>query len=107
MTDLIAHYVFVLSAVIVGVLGSARLTRLLTQDAFPPAAWVRERWVRLVRGNEEWSIFIECPWCVSFWIVAANTAWALLSDFHWSWWLANGVLAAAYAAAWVVFHDEG
>lgn len=103
---MIETYVHIAAAVIVGLMGTARLVRLWTQDEFPPVVWAREKFIRLVRGSETWSMLTECLWCASPWITGANLAWALLSDLHWSWWLFNGWLAAAYVASWLVFHDE-
>lgn len=91
-------------AFIVGSLGSGRIVRLVTQDAFPPAEWLRVRWNVWV--GEKWGVLAECPWCAAPYVVAANTAWALLSDFHASWWVANIIAAGAYVASWVVIHDE-
>lgn len=98
------------AAVVVGVVGSARVTRLVVADAFPPIAHFRAWWANVTSdkdGNEgSWTVLFSCPWCAAPYIVAANMAWALLSDLHWSWWLFNGWMSAAYATSWIVFHDE-
>lgn len=98
------EFVYVVAAII-GVIASGRMTRLITHDSFPPAEWFRIRFVAATR-NGKWSTLVECPWCAAPYIVAVNLAWALLSDLHWAWWVANGWLAASYAASWLVYHDE-
>jgi hypothetical protein len=94
----------ILAAVVVGVVSVARLTRLLTQDTYPPAAWVRAKWSALTNDGP-WSDLVTCPYCAAPYITAAVLAWGLLSDFHVSWWIVNGWLAASYAAAMVVVRD--
>lgn len=95
----------VIAAVVVGVLGSARIVRLVVADEFPPVEWVKTRWLVLT-GEGSWSKLITCPWCLAPYVVAANMAAALLSDLHAAWWIFNGWMAASYATSWVVFHDE-
>lgn len=93
-------------AVLVGIVASARLTRLVVHDTFPPVQWLVDQYIKLIRGNEKWSTLVECHWCIAPWIIAPNLAWAVLSELHWSWWVFNGWLAAAYAASWIVEHDQ-
>ena len=81
---MIDQYIHIAAAVIVGVIGTARLVRLWTADEFPPVVWLRGVWVKVVRGSESWSKLAECLWCASPWITAANLAWALLSELHWA-----------------------
>lgn len=101
MTDIIV----VAAAVVVGLLSAARLTRLLTQDSFPPAAWLRRKWDELT-DDGEWSTLAHCHWCMGPWMVVPVGAWALLSDLHFSWWLFNGWLAAGYVVSMIVERDE-
>jgi hypothetical protein len=105
----IANAVTIIAAVIVGIGGSARIIRVVTGDDFPPTVWLAARWVNLTKGGS-WSKIVECLWCLSPYVVAANLAWFLLSEGHdttrAAWWIFNGWLAASYAASWVVFHDE-
>lgn len=92
-------------AAIVGVLSVARLTRLLTNDDFPPSEWIRTTWDKITKEGA-WSALARCLWCASPYITAAVLAWGLLSHFHWTWWVFNGWMAASYVASWLVFHDE-
>lgn len=100
LTDLLVYIL----AFLVGTIGTGRVVRLLTQDAFPPAEWVRVRWHVLV--GERWGLLFECPWCMAPYVAAANVAWAYFSDLHTSWWFANLIAAVAYVASWLVIHDE-
>lgn len=93
------------AAAIIGVVGTARLVRLVTADDFPPTVWWREHFMAWV--GPVWGKLFSCLWCFSPYITAANLAWALLSDLHWTWWVFNGWMAASYAASWLVYHDEG
>lgn len=92
-------------AVVVGVVGTARMLRIWTNDDFPPVLAFRNFW-RRVTDDGPWSALVDCLWCAAPYLVAANIAWALLSHFHWSWWLLNSWMAISYAASWLVFHDE-
>lgn len=94
-----------LLALVVGLLSSARLTRLITQDSFPPSAWFRAKWDKLT-DDGDWSILMHCHWCLAPWVVIPIGLWAWLTDFHVSWWVFNGWLAASYIAAGIVERDE-
>lgn len=93
------------AAAIVGILASARLTRLLVAEDYPPAVWLRMKWDTITKDGE-WSKIVHCPWCASPYISAILLAWGVLSRLHWSWWVFCGWLAGSYIASWVVFHDE-
>lgn len=104
--ELFDHSVaFWVAATVVGVLGTARLVRLLVFDSFPPAAWVRAGWDRITRDGT-WSQLVHCGYCAAPWIAAGTIAWGWASAFHWSWWLFFGFLALSYAASIVVAWDE-
>lgn len=91
--------------VVVGILSAARLTRLLTQDSFPPAAWLRVKWDALTKDGP-WSTLVHCHWCLSPWFTLFIGAWMYFSHMHWTWWAFNGWLAASYLVAMVVERDE-
>jgi hypothetical protein len=93
-----------LAAVLVAIIGTARLTRLLAEDDWPPAAWFRTRWISAFNGTG-WDGLILCVFCISPYLAAANVAWAVLSDLHWAWWLFNGWLALAYLSAIITTRD--
>jgi hypothetical protein len=93
------------AAATVGIMGAARVTRLVTKDHWPPMSFVRRKYTELTRGSE-WSVLAECPFCVAPYVVAADLAWAMRSDLDRRWWAVNGWLAASYAAAWIVVRDD-
>ena len=90
-------------AVAVGVMGTARLTRLMVDDDWPPVVWVRTWYLSWAPQN--WADLVQCAFCFAPWVAAPNIAWAVLSDLHWSWWLLNGWLSVAYAASIIVVRD--
>lgn len=95
-------------AVIVGILSSARITRLITQDVFPPIVWIRIKWDEWIEDHDkaDWGKLLHCHWCFSFWATSAVVLWGWMSDLHISWWIVNLTLAMSYVAAMVVERDE-
>jgi hypothetical protein len=107
----ITHLLTIIAAVVVGIVAAARFTRLVVADTFPPSVWLRMKFAALTKDGS-WSTLVQCPWCFGPYAVAANLAWALVvgvtdNDLNTKvWWVANGWMAAAYAASWIVYHDE-
>lgn len=97
--------IVVLAAVIIGTLSAARLTRLITQDSFPPAVWLRIKWDTLT-DDSGWNVLFHCHWCMAPWMVLPIGVWGWLSDLHISWWVFNLWLAVAYIASMIVERDE-
>lgn len=91
------------AAVLVGVLASARLTRLLVLDDYPPSIWLRERWH--AHTNESWGDLVDCVYCASPWVTLPVLMTGVLSGLHPIWWLVAGWLAAAYVASMIVAYD--
>lgn len=89
-----------LAAILVGILASARLTRLLVRDTWPPSVWVRLKWAEITKDGE-WSDLVECPWCAAPWIVGVNMVLALVTDLHPAWWIFNGWMAASLVVSLV------
>jgi hypothetical protein len=94
---------FVLAAVI-AVFGTARVTRIATFDAFPPAEWIRVRVLALVA--ETWGKVVTCLWCAQPYVAAICLAWAYYSDLHWSWWAFWGWMALSQAGSTLLSYDE-
>lgn len=92
-------------AIAVGVLSTARLTRLVTQDTFPPSIWLRIKWDTRTQDTA-WNPLLHCHWCFAPWAMVPVGLWGVLSDMHWSWWMFNGWLAGAYLASMIVERDE-
>lgn len=94
-----------IAAVLVGVMAVARLTRLATQDSFPPAAKIRAWWEDLTE-NTGWDALAYCHWCLAPWLTIPILLWGWLTDLQTAWWVFNGWLAASYAASMIVERDE-
>lgn len=103
-----ANEIYLLCAVVVAIVSSARLTRLLVQDVFPPVMWVRNKWDEWTETGwfENWNKLFHCHWCMSIWVTTAIVLWGWLSNWHISWWLVNGIIAMSYVAAMIVERDE-
>jgi hypothetical protein len=99
-----------IAAIVVGVLGAGRLTRLVVHDSYPPAVAVREwwvrRWVRTDGSVSDWSKLTTCHWCFGPWAFALVLLSAWLTDLHWGWWLFWGWLAGSYLTSIVVERDQ-
>jgi len=93
-----------LAASVLAVLAVGRAARLLVEDDFPPAAWLRGRWIAATNGTG-WDTLAVCTFCATPWLAAADLAWAWASGLHWSWWAANAWGALSYAAAIVAARD--
>lgn len=96
-------------AILVGILGVGRLTRVMVHDDFPPATWWRMTWDKITHDGP-WSKLFHCWWCLSFWVALVAIGWFLLTDVHpvflWSWWIFWGALALSYVATMVIVRDE-
>lgn len=89
---------------IVTIISSARITRLVTWDTFPPSVWLRIKWDTITRDGS-WSILAHCGYCFGLYAAGFTVLTGWLSDWHLAWWLFNGWLAAGYAAAVVMAFD--
>lgn len=106
-----------LAVVAATIISSARITRLAVYDKFPPAQWVRDKYLDANDGNG-WALLALCGYCMSFWITLLIVGWGLLSDVYGSgvenpehpvafvvWWIVNGIFAMSYLAAAFVAND--
>lgn len=99
-------------AIVVLILGPARLSRIVTHDKFPPAAWLRQKWTDWVvaHNHESWGPLLFCFWCFTPWVVLVAIGWFALSFLAawiaWTWWLFWGWLALSYVASIVMAYDE-
>src|SRR6478735_12639597 len=87
---------------------TARLTRLITWDHFPPIKWLRDKYADWTDGSS-WQLLGFCGYCASFWlllIVVALGVWAGaftpvesfsdLNNWALAWWLVNLVFGFSY-----------
>jgi hypothetical protein len=103
-----------LAAIVVGVGGAARFTRLIVHDEWPPTKAIREWWITKTSRvwdngtvvDGPWTKLATCHWCFGPWAMAAVMLSAYFTNFHPAWWLFWGWLAAAYLTSWLVEHDE-
>lgn len=82
---------------------SARLTRLVVDDEWPPTEWAKGLYQR--RAPEKWLPLSTCAFCLAPWLTLALGAWGYLTGWQTAWWLFCGWLAAAYAASMLVVRD--
>ena len=94
-----------LIAALTGVLSTARLTRLIAQDSFPPAAALRIWWDSRT-ADSGWNPLLHCHWCLAPYIGAGVLAWAVATDLQPAWWWVNIWLGGSYLASMVVERDE-
>jgi hypothetical protein len=97
-------------AVIIGVIGAARLTRILTIDDFPLSVKIRVWWQGLTKDGE-WAKLVTCPWCAGPWITLGMVISFLVSFtapwLGWAWWVFWGWLALSYLVSQYVYFDQG
>jgi hypothetical protein len=93
-----------IAVAVVTILSSARLTRLVTWDHFPPIEWARNKYADKTDGSG-WQLLAFCGYCFSFWATGAVVLAGWLSGWHEAWWLVNGILGGSYLAAIVMVHD--
>lgn len=93
---------------IVSSVSTARLTRLLTFDTFPPSIWVRMQWDKVTKDGS-WSMLAHCGYCFGLWAAAFVLGWGYWCDWSgtWGtlWWLFNGWMAVGYTAAIIMVND--
>lgn len=94
----------ILCAAAVGVLATARLTRLLVFDSYPPVAWMRAKWHSITKDGK-WAMLVDCPYCAAPYFAAVVFGVGELTDYPTWWWIVCGWLAASYAASIVVAYD--
>lgn len=99
----------VLAAVVVGVVGAARVTRLITYDDFPPIVALRIWYESHV--PEAWGKLVHCPWCMGPWVTLVALGTFIPTLFvpwiAWVWWLGWGWMALSYWTSQYVHFDEG
>ncbi len=109
MTAVMQNPLLAVLAILVGIVGVARLTRVIVHDDFPPAVWWRIKWAEITHDGP-WKMLFYCWWCLSFWIALVCIGWFLLIDIHpafmWSWWIFWGALALSYVSTMLIVRDE-
>lgn len=97
-------------AVLVAVIGVARVVRLITHDDFPPSVWFRDA-VQKIADGSPWGKVAFCLWCATPWIMLLCGGWFALSLTvewaAWAWWVFWGWMALSYLASLFTYWDEG
>jgi hypothetical protein len=85
-----------LTAFLLTVGASARMTRLIVQDAYPPVAWMRQWWYAHIPAR--WAMLVTCAHCAAPWVtlVVGGVGYGL--GFPTAWWLATAWLTASWLA---------
>lgn len=114
MTLVLPDMFVAILAIVTGVLGVARLTRIVVYDEFPPSVWLRTTVESVLsqRGPyvRLWSKIVTCWWCLAPWVALACILWWMLLiplwiGFAYIWWAWWGMLAAGYVATMVIVRD--
>lgn len=101
-------------ALLVGVLGVARLTRIVVYDEFPPSVWLRMTVTHALENRgpyaRAWGKIVTCWWCLSPWLFLVCILWWMLliplhPFFMYAWWAWWGMLAGGYAATMLIVRD--
>ena len=72
-----------IGAVLALIFASARLTRAVVFDDFPPSKWIRLKWDNLTVGTG-WNELFHCPYCMGIWIALPLTVLAVGFTLGWS-----------------------
>lgn len=98
------------------IISTSRLTRLVTVDKFPPVKAIRE-WYENKTDGSDWQWLTLCGYCFSFWAALGVVISGLLCGVYdsaprgyddvsfTSWWIFNGIFAAAYLAGVFMAYD--
>lgn len=85
---------------------TARLTRLIVFDTYPPAAWVRVQWHRITRDGS-WAKLVDCAYCAAPYVAAGILAWGYWTGWQTAWVIVCAWLTVSYLAAiWVRFDGD-
>jgi hypothetical protein len=90
----------VIDDLVVDALASARLTRLVTTDTFPPAKAARKAVVARAGSGSSLAELVECAWCAGFWVTAGCRLARRVAPRQWA--PVAEVFAAAMVASWFV-----
>lgn len=100
-----------LLTVAVAVIGTGRVSRIVTYDEFPPAKWARQKWVNATDGTG-WQLLATCFWCATPWLMLITIAWFLVGVYFVpgmliAWWIFYSWMALSYLSSQYIFFDEG
>ena len=108
------------AAAVLSVIATARITRLITFDVYPPSLWFRNWWdertgFRDHRGELKrdssgnvlgrWTPLVHCGYCAGMYVAPVVVLSGWLSGWHTAWWVVTGILSAAYLGAITMAYD--
>lgn len=99
---------FWIAVAAVTITSSARLTRLVTWDQFPPMLWVRNKYAEFTEATPRrlgWQLLLFCGYCFSFWATLLVVLTGYFSDWHEAWWIINSIFGGSYLAAILMASD--
>jgi hypothetical protein len=104
----------VLGAVIALVFASARLTRVIVFDDYPPSRWVRNKWDQYT-ATSGWNELFHCPYCMGVWVAlplvvlaaGLTLGWGIFGTLVGLFWLVCAWLAVAYLSGIIVATNWG
>lgn len=96
------------------IFASARITRNIVFDDFPPTAALRAWWDTKTAGNG-WNSLLHCGYCAGFWIALPFTVlgagltfgWAIFGTLVGLFWVICAWFAVGYLSGVIVASDWG
>lgn len=108
------HALTYIAAALALILASARLTRAIVFDDFPPSKWIRDRWDAKT-GGTGWNELFHCPYCMGVWVslpltvltVGLTLGWGVFGSILVIWWVFLAWMAVAYLSGIIVATNWG
>jgi hypothetical protein len=110
------------AAAVLSVVTTARITRLIVFDVYPPSIWLRDKWDELTGWRDEngslvhnehgdvvgpWTPLLHCGYCAGMYISPVVVLSGWLSGWHTAWWIVCSIFTAAYlGAVFMAFDGE-
>jgi len=89
---------------VLSVVTTARITRLIVWDKYPPSVWVRTTWDRWTETSK-WNELVHCGYCAGMYVSPVVVLSGWLSGWHTAWWIVCGCFTAAYLGAILMAFD--
>lgn len=94
------------AAAVLSVVTTARITRLIVWDSYPPSVWFRMKWDEVTKDSK-WSELVHCGYCAGMYVAPVVVLSGWLSEWHTAWWVACSCFTAAYlGAVFMAFDGE-
>lgn len=97
------------AAAILSVVTTARITRLIVWDKYPPSVWVRTKWDQITGDSDgqegPWTELVHCGYCAGMYVAPVVVLSGWLSGWHTAWWVVCSCFTAAYLGAITMAFD--